>query len=432
MSVASHIVFLGHDVVGRTTPGVCGSAPENTWEWAGAASGPDGFYAMQAKPGSYQVRPSGGPQGKSAPSYSPSVSDATVADGSATTANFQLLAGSELQVHLTPQLPAGKVVPVGRKETISAKVTAVGGPVSAVSLGKGLVASSAALKVLAAPSGLSGFSLPRGGSRTFVFGVQAATPGKVTLSLDASGRTSSGALVQGSGQLALTVGEAGLVVNTTSDAPDDPKALAEVLPQCVTDLNAPTEQCSLRAAIQVANERGADETIDFDIPGAGVPRIAPLSPLPAVTASATIDGTNQPGGWVELLGASAGAGSGIALSGPSSTVRGLVINGFAKGYGIWVGDKSAGDVIAGDRIGSDPTGEVAVPNGTGVGVAAPGTTIGGTSGTRAGTCAGDCDLVSGNYGPERRSHAGSRLGRRGRPERRHPRHLRPGLQPDRR
>ena len=94
---------------------------------------------------------------------------------------------------------------------------------------------------------------------------------------------------------------------------------------------------SLRAAIANANNTPTP-LIDFDIPGAGVHTIAPLSPLPALTASVTIDGYTQPGAspntladgndavlLIEIDGTNLGF-VGIDLQGGGSTVRGLVVN----------------------------------------------------------------------------------------------------------
>jgi hypothetical protein len=184
MTVGSHVVFPGKNVVAQTTGGICGSAPKDvTWQWAlyvgsvvsgcgkdatscvfkagastdnaytlvcingsnvqgawqscdyyGVASadeglidgyvtdkdggpvagvdvtaygqqsvatvtGADGYYAMQAHHGAYRVLPSGGPHGKAAPSYSPTVTDVTVADGATSGASFKLQAGIELSLH---------------------------------------------------------------------------------------------------------------------------------------------------------------------------------------------------------------------------------------------------------------------------------------------------------------------------------------------
>src|SRR5207302_1091750 len=64
---------------------------------------------------------------------------------------------------------------------------------------------------------------------------------------------------------------------------------------------------------------------------------------------------------IELNGTNAGnTASGLVISGPASTVRGLVINRFG-GYAIDV-EGSGGNMIAGDFIGTDPSGMVAEGN----------------------------------------------------------------------
>jgi hypothetical protein len=65
---------------------------------AGAATGPDGFYAIQVKAGHYDVLPSGGPQGKSKVDYSPSAAHVEVADKDKQSADFELKAGIELSL----------------------------------------------------------------------------------------------------------------------------------------------------------------------------------------------------------------------------------------------------------------------------------------------------------------------------------------------
>ena len=52
---------------------------------------------------------------------------------------------------------------------------------------------------------------------------------------------------------------------------------------------------SLRQAIIDANTLAGADTIDFNIPGAGVHTISPASALPATTGPVTIDGYTQPG-----------------------------------------------------------------------------------------------------------------------------------------
>ena len=63
--------------------------------------------------------------------------------------------------------------------------------------------------------------------------------------------------------------------------------------------------CSLRAAIQEANATPAADVISFAIPGAGIPTITTPG-LPALTAPATIDGTTQAAGRVEITGTTNG------------------------------------------------------------------------------------------------------------------------------
>ena len=56
------------------------------------------------------------------------------------------------------------------------------------------------------------------------------------------------------------------------------------------------KQCSLRAAIQEANDTLGPDTINFNIGGTGpVKPISPTSPLPTITDPLTIDGYTQPG-----------------------------------------------------------------------------------------------------------------------------------------
>jgi len=62
---------------------------------------------------------------------------------------------------------------------------------------------------------------------------------------------------------------------------------------------------SLRQAIMDANADTSpdDVIIEFNIPGSGVQTIAPLSPLPVITRTVTIDGYTQPGASPNTLAA---------------------------------------------------------------------------------------------------------------------------------
>ncbi len=126
----------------------------------------------------------------------------------------------------------------------------------------------------------------------------------------------------------------------------------------------PETECTLRAAIQEANATAGTDTITFDIPGGGVPRITPDDELPEITDPAVIDGTSQPGGGkVELDGTNAGSGaSGLIISASDSTIRGLIVNRF-PGAGL-VLEGGGGNLIEDNFIGTDPAGSPDLGNGS--------------------------------------------------------------------
>ncbi len=127
---------------------------------------------------------------------------------------------------------------------------------------------------------------------------------------------------------------------------------------------------SLRQAVLDANANPGLDTIAFNVPGSGVHTITPATSLPPVTDAVILDGYTQPGSspntlavgddavlLIELDGSTAG-GIGILIEGPNggSTVRGLVINRWPVGIKIAQGFESDGNTIAGNFIGTDPTG----------------------------------------------------------------------------
>jgi len=159
-----------------------------------------------------------------------------------------------------------------------------------------------------------------------------------------------------------------------------------------------------------------------------VENISLTSPLPVITESVTIDGTTEPGfagsPLIQLSGPEAGLNTiGLEIAAASVTVKSLVVGGFGTGiqldpgadgdviqgcyiganaagtaaaggqqtgilldsssdtiggavagdgdvisgnarYGVFIESGSGSDVIEGDDIGTDPTGALAVPNGT--------------------------------------------------------------------
>jgi hypothetical protein len=123
---------------------------------------------------------------------------------------------------------------------------------------------------------------------------------------------------------------------------------------------------SLRQAILDTNNLAGKDTITFAIASSGVQTITLASALPDVTDPVVINGTSEPGfagkPLVELNGANTGAGAnGLVLRAGGSTVKGLVINRFPND-GILVTGLGA-NIITGDFIGTDPTGKVARANG---------------------------------------------------------------------
>jgi titin len=152
---------------------------------------------------------------------------------------------------------------------------------------------------------------------------------------------------------------------------------------------------SLRQAILDANRGPFANTIAFNIGGGRVQTIQPTSALPAITNRVVIDGTTQPGfagaPLIVLNGGRAGTGvDGLVITGGSSTVQGLVINGFA-GSGI-VLQTNGNNLILGNYIGTDVTGTTAAGNG------ADGLTISSNNNHIGGTTAGARNVVSGNQG----------------------------------
>jgi hypothetical protein len=144
---------------------------------------------------------------------------------------------------------------------------------------------------------------------------------------------------------------------------------------------------SLRQAMLDANANAGADTIRFDIPGDGVQTISPVSALPAVTDTVTIDGYTQPGSspntldlsqgatnakpLIELNGKNAGSlANGLTIAAPSTVVKGLVINNFGKdGISFHVNGSDvtldgSDSRVEGNFIGTDATGTLERGNGS--------------------------------------------------------------------
>jgi CSLREA domain-containing protein len=171
---------------------------------------------------------------------------------------------------------------------------------------------------------------------------------------------------------------------------------------------------SLREAINYANANPGQDTITFAIPTTdpgydsttGAFTIKPTSALPTLTDAVVIDGYTQPGASPNTLtigdnavlkivldGSMAGTVDGLVIAGGNSTVRGLVIDNFAPGaidsYAGLVLSGSGNDIVTGNFIGTDVTGEFAAANANGISVSSPSNTIGDTA-------PADRNIISGN------------------------------------
>lgn len=128
--------------------------------------------------------------------------------------------------------------------------------------------------------------------------------------------------------------------------------------------------CTLRQVIIAANNNPGLDTIRFAITGgpSAVKTISPLTELPTITDPVIIDATTQPGyagqPLIELNGISAGDASGLTISttAANSTVKGLIINRFARdGVHLMVGN--GGNRIQNNYIGTDAAGSTSLGNG---------------------------------------------------------------------
>jgi parallel beta-helix repeat protein len=184
-----------------------------------------------------------------------------------------------------------------------------------------------------------------------------------------------------------------IVVNSTADLP-----LLDTNGCCCDTgrkLTNGVAECTLRAAIQLANRDGLKDLIKFQIPASdpgivnGVPSIQPQTALPDLTASMVIDGWSQSSSAsrppVELSGIDAsprgpswgklldgigaervenlivnGVPNGLHVVAEGCEIRGLVINGFPS-CGILVDGSDT--IVQGDYLGIDPSGTLSEPNG---------------------------------------------------------------------
>lgn len=169
---------------------------------------------------------------------------------------------------------------------------------------------------------------------------------------------------------------------------------------------------SLRQAILDANANGGADSISFNIAGAGVHTIAPLTNLPEITDQVTIDGETQPGAdcdprtlLIELSGENLDPeeinyGIHLADGSSGSTVKGLVINRYGYdaegddfgGIAIMIDGNAESHTIACNYIGTNADGDAALPNFMGIRIGSIGT----ESTLIGGTTLADRNVISGN------------------------------------
>jgi subtilisin-like proprotein convertase family protein len=157
---------------------------------------------------------------------------------------------------------------------------------------------------------------------------------------------------------------------------EDRRLMAVFTVTNIADAGAGSFRQALIDANNAPNVGGVPDDIQFNIAGAGVHTIQPLSQLPPITEAAAVNGYSQPGSvmnnftgslntvlTIELNGALAGASDGLRIlsGGSGSTVRGLAINGF-QSDGIEISD-SDNNIITGNFIGTNVAGNAASANG---------------------------------------------------------------------
>lgn len=169
-----------------------------------------------------------------------------------------------------------------------------------------------------------------------------------------------------------------LVMAVLGIAPQ-PIYAATITVNTVADNTTDDAFCTLHEAILAANDTPANancgtgaaglDTIAFNL-GAGTPSITLSNPLPDITQPVIINGATGGATRVEILGDGLAAGNGLALvpGSSGSTIKALVLSGFANlGFAAIV-IESANNRVENCLIGTDNTGLAAAVTGNWIGI----------------------------------------------------------------
>jgi hypothetical protein len=179
---------------------------------------------------------------------------------------------------------------------------------------------------------------------------------------------------------------------TNSTDPASPTVGDGSLREAIIQANAATPGPNL-IVFNIPAPRGTVETIN--VVG---------SPLPAITTPVTIDGLSEGSfqhdgssySWpplVVLNGSGAGAGAnGLVIANIAGcTIDGLAIDNFSSNGIVITGGSATGNTVFGNELGTDASGTVAEPNGSGIALE-----LGASNNTIGGTTIAAGNLISGN------------------------------------
>ncbi|HEV2126939.1 MAG TPA: hypothetical protein VGW38_29680, partial [Chloroflexota bacterium] len=227
----------------------------------------------------------------------------------------------------------------------------------------------------------------------------AAPAGRTTQSLEAQATTGNYTVLQ----VQQTTAGKTYVVNATGDQSDAKVGDGA----CRTSAGT----CTLRAAIQEANNDAVSSRIEFNIAGTGVQTIKLSNTLPTLwdaSGPTTIDGYTQPGSaantaaavsnakiMVQIEGAGETQYRALAITSPRNVVRGLAFYKFSRSLWLY-GRNATGNAIIGGFVGTNAAGTygaASVPDNQAHGIAIE---KGAAQNRIGGTTAAERNVISGN------------------------------------